>query len=228
MAARQDKAGTGRSESLAARARRLLEERIVTLKLAPGSWVTEQELSAQIGLGRTPVREALQRLIGDGLVVVYPRRGLLIPDINPVDVFQALDTRVALEQLQARDAALRAKSEERKELLRYADKMRAFARNGDTDAAARAYMEMDRECDALLSEASGNPFTAKALEPLQTISRRAWWRFCREADLAPAADLHAALLDAAADGRADDAASGAQRLVDHVRAAIRDGVRRGV
>lgn len=219
--------GTRRAETLAERAHRILEERIVTLEIQPGAWVTEQELAAQAGLGRTPVREALQRLIADGLVIVYPRRGMLIPDINPIDVFQALDTRVALEELQGRDAAQRAKPGERKKCLEYAGNMRSFGRNGGAAQDVQRYMEMDHACDALLAEAAGNPFTMKALEPLQTISRRAWWRFCRDADLAPAAMLHAGLLDAVAEAKAEEAGAAARDLVEHVRDAIRVGIRTG-
>lgn len=215
------------TETLAERAYRVLEEQIATLRLEPGAWVTEQQLAAIAGLGRTPVREALQRLTADQLVIVYPRRGLMISDINPIDVFQALDTRVALERLQAQGAALRAKSTERKQCFDYAREMRAFGDRGVEAASVDRYMAMDHACDALLAEASGNPFTVKALEPLQTISRRAWYRFCRDADLAPAAILHADLLDAVADARADAAERAAADLVEHVREAIRAGVRGG-
>ncbi len=213
-------------ETLAERAYRLLEERIVTLKLAPGAWVTEQELASQAGLGRTPVREAVQKLIGEGLVIVYPRRGMLISDISPIDVFQALDTRMALERLQARDAALRGKPAERKMALEYAGKMRSFCKSGG-DAAIDDYLAMDNAADALLATAASNPFTSKALQPLQSISRRAWFRFCRDADLASAATLHADLLDAVAEAQAERAAAAAGDLVEHVRDAIRAGLRAG-
>lgn len=225
MDARQDGFRNSGGGTLADRAHRLLEERIVTLDLPPGGRVTEQELAAQVGLGRTPVREALQRLIADGLVIVYPRRGLLISDINPIDVLQALETRLALERLQARDAALRAKPDERKKCLAYGREMRMIGCPSSSAADMQHYMSMDRACDAVLADAAGNPFTARALEPLQTMSRRAWWRFCRAVDLAPAAELHADLLDAVADGGAAVAEAGAQALVEHVRDAIRAGVR---
>lgn len=213
------------TETLAERAYRILEAQIATLRLEPGAWVTEQQLAGLAGLGRTPVREALQRLTADGLVIVYPRRGLKISDINPIDVFQALDTRVALEQLQARDAAARAKSLERKNCLGYAREMRAFSQGRRESANVDRYMAMDHACDALLAEAAGNPFTVKALAPLQTISRRAWYRFCRSADLASAAALHAGLLEAVADAQGAAAESAATKLVEHVRDAIRTGVR---
>ena len=62
------------------RAWRALEEEIVTLKIAPGSVVSEAGLSARLGLGRTPVREALQRLASEGLVQILPRRGIIVTE----------------------------------------------------------------------------------------------------------------------------------------------------
>ncbi|MET0605890.1 MAG: GntR family transcriptional regulator [Beijerinckiaceae bacterium] len=209
-----------RRETLAERAYRILEDRIVTLKLEPGAWLTEQDLAARTGLGRTPVREALQRLIGDGLVQVFPRRGVLVPDINPIDVFLALDTRAALERLQARGAAKLAKPQERKQCLAYAIEMRGYDPGADVDR----YMELDHACDLLLASAAANPFTLRALAPLLTSSRRAWYRFCRDQDLAPAAALHADLMEAVSDGDAEGAERAVSALIDHVRDAIRAGI----
>ena len=59
-----------------------LEERIVTLRLKPGEFLSEQTLAEQLDLGRTPIREALQKLAREGLVVILPRRGILVSDTN--------------------------------------------------------------------------------------------------------------------------------------------------
>ncbi len=68
------------SESLTERAYRELEEQIVTLRLAPGAVVTEASLALRLGIGRTPIREALQRLARERLVVILPRRGVVIAE----------------------------------------------------------------------------------------------------------------------------------------------------
>ena len=96
------------AETLADRAYRLIEDEIVRLALAPGARLTEQDLAARIGLGRTPVREAVQRLVADGLLVVFPRKGMAVAAINPLDVLLALDARAALERVVAAAAARRA------------------------------------------------------------------------------------------------------------------------
>ena len=66
------------SETLTDRAYRLVEELIVTLALPPETILSEQSLAPRLGIGRTPIREALQRLARDGLVVILPRRGILV------------------------------------------------------------------------------------------------------------------------------------------------------
>ena len=72
-----------RVEPVTEQAYRTIEEAIVTLKLKPGSVLSEQALSASTGIGRTPIREALQRLAHEGLVTILPRKGTLVADLNP-------------------------------------------------------------------------------------------------------------------------------------------------
>ena len=86
---------------------RVLLEDIVTLKLEPGQVLVEDELRQRLGLGRTPVREALQRLGNEELVVVLPRRGTLVSQINITDLTEIYEVRAPLEGLAARLAAER-------------------------------------------------------------------------------------------------------------------------
>src|SRR5271167_4097719 len=71
------------AQTLTEQAYRLIVEQIVTLRLKPGEILSEQGLSATIRIGRTPIREALQRLAREGLVTILPRKGILVSDINP-------------------------------------------------------------------------------------------------------------------------------------------------
>lgn len=68
--------------SLAGKAYEVLEELIVTLQLTPGQVLSEAGLAKQLGIGRTPVREALQQLAREGLVSILPRRGVIVSEIN--------------------------------------------------------------------------------------------------------------------------------------------------
>src|SRR5690554_240179 len=95
-------------EPVAAKAYRILERMIVTLELAPGSVVTEGALIARLGLGRTPVREATQRLAWEGLMEVRPRAGLAIAPLNPGDWLRVIEARAGVEAVLARSAACHA------------------------------------------------------------------------------------------------------------------------
>src|SRR5262245_42940532 len=91
-----------------ARAYRMLERMIVTLELSPDSIATEGALIERVGLGRTPVREAIQRLAWEGLIEVRPRAGLAIAPLRAADWVRVLDARSGLEQVLARSAARNA------------------------------------------------------------------------------------------------------------------------
>lgn len=93
--------------TLTDRAYRALEEEIVTLRLPPGSVVSEALLSKRLAVGRTPVREALQRLARERLVVILPRRGIVVSEIDVAAHLRLLDVRRELERLLARSAARR-------------------------------------------------------------------------------------------------------------------------
>src|SRR5580698_7581353 len=85
--------------TLTERAWRALEEEIVTLRIPPGSVVSEAGLSARLGLGRTPVREALQRLANEGLVQILPRRGIIVTEIDVAAQLRLLEVRREIERL---------------------------------------------------------------------------------------------------------------------------------
>jgi DNA-binding GntR family transcriptional regulator len=91
----------------AEQAYRSLLEDIVTLKLDPGDVLAEDALRERLGLGRTPIREALQRLASEDLVVVLPRRGVIVSQINVTDLTEIYEVRSRLEGLAARLAAER-------------------------------------------------------------------------------------------------------------------------
>src|SRR5579862_4670828 len=94
--------------SLTDRAYSILEEMIVTLRLPPGGAVSEASLSKALEIGRTPIREALQRLARERLVTILPRRGILVTEINVKSQLRLLEVRREVERLIARSAARRA------------------------------------------------------------------------------------------------------------------------
>ena len=79
--------------SLAEQAYRFIRDRLVMLDIRPGSPINEEELGTALGMGRTPIREALKRLESERLVVAYPRRGTFATDVNISDLAHISEVR---------------------------------------------------------------------------------------------------------------------------------------
>lgn len=199
--------------SLTEIAYRRLEEAIVTLSLRPGAFLTEAQLIDLVGVGRTPVREALIRLAQQGLVEVLPRKGLAVADVNAIEIMAALDAREVLERLVASETAKRAGPSDRIAILEKARAMRAAADRGD----ANAFMRLDKELDTAVATAARSPYATRALEPLQALIRRAWFYFERNDDLVPSANFHMALAHAIASGDPSAAMAASDALMVHLR-----------
>ncbi|NRG17432.1 GntR family transcriptional regulator [Rhizobiales bacterium] len=199
-------------ESRAEEAYRKLEERIVTLDLKPGTSITESRLADALDMGRTPVREAVQRLALEGLLVIRPRLGIVVSDINPADFARLLDARHALEVLLAGASARLAGRDERDALTSCAEAMKHAAAGGD----ARAFMRRDKEFDEIVAIAACNPYAARAAAPLQTHSRRFWFRYFAESDLNSAALHHMDLMAAIASGKPEAASEKADELMRYL------------
>ena len=117
------------AQSLSDLAYRQLEELIVTMQLAPGTPVSESQLSVMLGIGRTPIREAIQRLSHEHLVSIMPKRGIFISDLNPQKQLRVLETRRELERLICKKSAKRCTPEERKQFERMAKEFKKAAKD---------------------------------------------------------------------------------------------------
>ena len=156
--------------SLTERAYRGLEEMIVTLRLPPGQVLSESELIEQLGIGRTPVREALQRLAFEGLVVIMPRRGILVSEINHTKQLALLDLRREVERLVMRRAARRATDEERAAFAKLARDLGEAADNNDDVA----FMRLDLEFNRLSIKTCRNEYAERSMQLIQGLARRFW------------------------------------------------------
>jgi DNA-binding GntR family transcriptional regulator len=207
-----------RAESLMEQAYRAIEEQIVTLRLKPGEILSEQLLSMTFNIGRTPIREALQRLAREGLITVLPRKGILVSDLNPRNQLLVLEVRRELERLLSRAGAERATGEQRQYLLEIARGMDQAAKTNDDIA----FMRLDRVFNQLMIEAAHNDYAARAMKLMQGLSRRFWYMHYREAaDLPLCARLHANQARAIAKGDAQAAARASDKLMDYVEAFTR-------
>jgi DNA-binding GntR family transcriptional regulator len=189
-----------------------LEELIVTLELSPGSLWSEAMLSDRIGIGRTPVREAVQRLAWEKLVTIIRRHGIQISDIDPHEQMLVVELRRELEPLVAARAARRATIDERRHLSKTADSFMEAGATVDVMKFLRIHFESKRYIIAC----ARNPFVANAFAPINALTRRFYFVYQREAgDVAQAASLHAAVLKAIASGDEIAAGEAARTMVDY-------------
>src|SRR6478735_3080283 len=210
---REPAAPASLAETLTEQPYRLIEEQIVTLRLKPGDILSEQMLSASCRIGRTPVREALQRLANEGLVIILPRKGILVSDINPRQQLLLLEVRREIERLLSRASAERATESEKAAFLKIAQGMERAA-DDDDDIT---FMRLDRELNQMMIGAAHNDYAARSMRLLGGLSRRFWYMHYREtADLPLCARLHAEQSRAIADGNAKLAASATDKLMDYV------------
>ena len=208
--------GVGRSLTDEAYAQ--LEEMIVTMQLRPGSAVSEATLSERLGIGRTPIREALQRLAREHLVVVLPQRGNLVSEIDVKRQLRLLEVRREVERLIVRCAARRSTREERDEFAQLAASLRRAAAAND----ARAFVRDDKRFNDLCLSAARNEFAASAMSLMHGLSRRFWYLHYRQAaDLPVAALLHADTAHAIAIGDEAAAARALDALLDNIEAFTR-------
>jgi len=205
-------------ETLTDRAYRAIEEQIVTLKLPPGAVISEAVLSKRLRIGRTPIREAIQRLARERLMVIMPRRGIMVSEVNVHTQLRLLEVRRELERLIARGAARRATAAERAQFAAIAAGMEKAGRKNDETV----FMRLDREFNLLGLQAARNEFAAGAMVLMQGLSRRFWYIHYKEAaDLPLAARLHADIARAIAGADRVAAGTASDRLIDYIEAFTR-------
>lgn len=213
-----------KTESLTDRAYRELEEMIVTLQLEPNTVLSETALSQDLGIGRTPIREALQRLAREGLVMILPRKGILVSEINPRKQLLLLAVRREIERLLARASATRLTDKERQQFVEIADGMEQAARDNDDIS----FMRFDKALNSLVTVAARNEYAERAIGLMHGLSRRFWYVHYKEAaDMPLCARLHAELARRISDGDPEGAALACDELIDYVERFTRATVETG-
>ena len=185
--------------SLSEQAYAQIRSMIVRLDFAPGDVLREDALQQQLDIGRTPIREALQRLAREHFVTVIPRRGMFVSGIEVSELSMLFETRTVLEPYAARLAAARGTTDHWNEMQ--------AALDGVTHAtSAEDLMTIDRRCHELMWEAADNRFLLDTLDMLYAQSDRLWHLYLTDvADMNEAVDEHARILDALSSGDGDRA-----------------------
>ena len=192
---------------------RLIEQLIVSLKLPPGSRVSEQSLSTSLEIGRTPVREALQRLALEGTIRVLPRSGAVVLSIDVEDHFKLIEVRREVERILIGRSARLADVGVRRRFCELAEQ---FEEAADTDDES-IFMAADQEFNGLVARSADNPYAARAMGPLQAQTRRFWFLNFREfGDLETVCRLHAAIARAIAVNDEAAARAALDKLIDYV------------
>jgi DNA-binding GntR family transcriptional regulator len=200
------------ASSLADRAYLSIRDLIVSLELAPGALIDERRLVETLGIGRTPVREALRRLAQEQLVEVFPRRGMFVTGVDVRDLARISEVRAALEPEAARLAAERATDEERDRLADISDQIK-----GGADL-----MGLDERIHRAVYAAAHNHLLEKTLGEYYVLALRIWMiALDRAQDLEDAVEAHRDLVQAIVVGNGQRAADVMRDHVENFEQAMR-------
>jgi DNA-binding GntR family transcriptional regulator len=192
-----------RTDSLSEVAYYRLRDMVVTLDLAPGTPVVERSLMQRLGLGRTPIREALRRLADEGLVAIYPRRGMVVAPVEARDLASISEVRVEMEGFAARLAAERATRRDRDEAADLVSDLEGLPRLSDE----RALIRFDQRVHHFVHRCTHNAYLQDTLGAYLTLSLRLWFLGLDQVSrLDDAIREHREMLQAISDGDGDRAA----------------------
>jgi len=142
-----------------------LKDAIITGRIVPGSWLYEEPLTQALGVSRTPLREAFNRLKSDGLIEVIPHRGAFVVELEAHDIDNLLEVREVVETAFFMRAARSFKPEEllkiRQALQRSHRQLQGKRKKADQQKALQTYLRIDRDLHDRLIEASGNKYWIK-------------------------------------------------------------------
>jgi DNA-binding GntR family transcriptional regulator len=202
----------GEPRSLADKAYQLLVRKIVRVELAPGTVLVEKSLIEQLGIGRTPIREALQRLAIEGLVTHLANRGMFVSEISATTVQEIYEFRSLVDGYAARLAATRATPEQIEELASLQQELVKATEEDDIDR----YVLLDRSFYEVLSRASHNRLLAEAIPRIFNLHLRLWFVISKKlGSWHPIAQAHEEMTKSVVDGllrRDADAAELAMRV----------------
>ena len=204
-----------------------IRDRIVSLELPPGSVVEEARLREELAIGRTPIREALQRLAHEKLVRSVPHRGTFVTDVNITDLARITEVRVVLEGHAARLAAERCGDPDRRA-------MRELLASLKTERIRdqRGLMNLDQQIHRRIYRAARNSFLESTLERYFNLSLRLWFLILdhegdHEVRLRLAVDEHVELVEAIVAGNGEQAEATMRRHVTGFEREIRKALVEG-
>lgn len=150
-----------------------IRQMIVTGRLRPGQFINEQDLVDHLGVGRTPIREAIQRLAIQGLVEIFPRRGVAVARLGLDDIQAVFEARETIEETTAQLAAQRRSNDEAQRLLALGEQIRNVSSSGDYSA----FLDIDQKLHHLIASAARNRILADIADHLLMLSNWIWHQY---------------------------------------------------
>ncbi|MCB9418702.1 MAG: GntR family transcriptional regulator [Ardenticatenaceae bacterium] len=163
-----------RTTSLSLKAYEDIKHRIVTLELSPGTVIDEISLQQQLNLGRTPIREALQRLAQEQLVTIIPRRGMFVTEIGITDLQRLFEVRLVLERLAVQLAAQRGTAVHWDQMQ---NALNEVINQDPANINPEHMPEVDEKCHQIIFEATDNAFLKDTLATLYSLNLRLWYLY---------------------------------------------------
>jgi len=194
-----------------------IKHEIITLRFRPGEYLNEAQVSKLLRIGRTPVHQALNRLMLEGMVEVIPRKGVIVKAVSLNDVLEMIDVRIINEAYCARLAVARADESDIAELGRILDDSEKTVTTSDTVRQ----MMLDRDFHSTLARAAKNAVLAECIRMLHDRSLRFWFISLRDpAHHVAVKEQHRAILDAIRARDPDAAADAVRKHIESFRANV--------
>ncbi|MEH0110452.1 GntR family transcriptional regulator [Tersicoccus sp. MR15.9] len=203
--------------SMAEHAYHELRARIIDLRLPPGTALDEDRLRGELGVGRTPMREAVKRLEAERMVQVYPRRGTIVSEVSLLDLRAISDARRVMEAFAARTAADRLGEADRARIVDLLDRVSAAA-----DVPTAQALAFDREVHQVIWAVMRNSYLEDTLSHYFDVALRLWnYVLDRIPSMTANVSEHADLLRAILDADAEAAGRLAEQHVTHFETVVR-------
>lgn len=199
-----------------------LKMQILTGKIVPGTRMMELELAEDMGVSRTPIREAIRKLEKEGLVTIEPRRGAYASQISTKDMVEILEVRQDMEGLAAYFAASRMNGEQKKELQKAFAAYNEAVESSDTDSM----IKHDTHFHRIIVESCDNKILMQMIEQLQELVLRfryIYYDNFRRGENMP--EEHRTIMEAIFEGRCHDARAAADVHIDRLKEMVmREGI----
>jgi len=194
-------------KSLVEQAYQDLKLRIITCRYRPGEALSEAAICLDLQIGRTPVHQAIHRLVADGLASILPRKGVMVRPVSMDEALEIIEVRVVTECYCARLAADRADQAELQRLEGILESSAKIAKTRNVEQM----MLLDREFHDVLARAAKNTVLADVLRNLHERSLRFWFISLQHAEHHLKVLAQHRAIVAALHGRNPDAAEAAMR-----------------